>query len=180
MFTFREQTTGGLLNGRTSWTSSNMKWMVIVKFYPTRFTNDTVERFGGEIEVWSMKEGQLDRMHTNMDKLPKYIQTAVENAQQALKERVDVLNEQIQAENEKAATDAPQPPKSISENCMTCDNRLYAREIMEYTGKFQEVAFIQDDGSKEMEYEYLYKCCRCGSLVWVPEQMAREQARPPT
>lgn len=60
---------------------------------------------------------------------------------------------------------------------MTCDKRIYAREVMEYTGKVMEAPLLLDDGTKLMEYEYLYKCCRCGSfLLWVPEQWTKENA----
>lgn len=110
-----------------------------------------------------------------MDRLPKYIQGAVESAQQAIAGRLEVLQE----ESEEVVTNEPQLPKSIRENCPVCNPRIGAREVMEYIGRFMEAPLVLDDGTQEIEYEYLYKCSKCGALVWVSEQWAKENGIQP-
>lgn len=160
-------------NGVAQWTSSNGKWTVFANVITSR-QGGVVIGYQTQVKVYEVRNGEF--FYPNMNKLPKYVQRVAEAAQELATAREKELYEQLQVEQEKEATNEPQPPKYIRENCLTCNPANFARETMEYTGKVEEAPCILDDGTKEMEYEYLYQCCTCGRRVWIPEQMAKESA----
>lgn len=68
------------------------------------------------------------------------------------------------------------PAKFINENCPSCHPQRYTKTLSEFTGKVEQIAFIDSDGTSELENEYLYKCVKCGELVWVSEQWIKDNA----
>lgn len=58
-------------------------------------------------------------------------------------------------------------PELIYENCPSCHPLDYVKTKSKFTGE------VEDCGS---HIEYLYKCCGCGSLVWIEETNAKGSA----
>ena len=68
------------------------------------------------------------------------------------------------------------PAKFINENCPSCHPRSYTKTLAEFTGTVEQIAFVDSDGTSTPENEYLYKCVKCGALVWVSEQWIKDNA----
>lgn len=67
-------------------------------------------------------------------------------------------------------------PRFIKENCPSCHPQKYTKTLAEFTGKVEQIAFVDSDGTSTPENEYLYKCVKCGALMWVDENWAKENA----
>jgi uncharacterized protein with PIN domain len=65
-------------------------------------------------------------------------------------------------------------PKYIKENCPSCHPHCYSKTLAEFTGKVNQIEFIDSDGTSTPENEYLYKCVKCGARMWVDEQWVKE------
>lgn len=62
------------------------------------------------------------------------------------------------------------PSKYIKNICSDCHPQVYTKTPAEFTGKVDEIELSNENGTSEVAYEYLYKCCECGEKVWLDKQ----------